>query len=145
MSTNSLHHYTVKFEPDPEGGYIVTVPAIPAIITSGATLSEAEANAQEAITLYLEVLKSEGRPLPIDDGQAISAQPTFATLNVLMRWSYDWSLGFVIIRTRGSHVFLRRGDREVLIAYHNREFTRALLFSILKQAGLTIEDVRLYL
>ena len=55
------------------------------------------------------------------------------------------ALGFVIIRTRGSHVFLRRRDREVLIAYHNRELTRALLFSILKRAGLTIEDVGLYL
>ena len=85
MSSNSFHRYTVKFEPDPEGGYIVTVPAIPAIVTSGATLSEAEANAQEAIALYLEVLKAEGRPLPINEDRYASAQPAFATLNVLMR------------------------------------------------------------
>ena len=55
------------------------------------------------------------------------------------------ALGFVIVRTRGSHVFLRRDSREVLVAYHGRELTRDLLFTILKQAGVAIEEVRPYL
>lgn len=49
---NHVHQYTVKYEPDGEGGYMATVPAIPAIVTGGRTLAEAEQAVKEAIELY---------------------------------------------------------------------------------------------
>lgn len=44
--------------------YIVDYPDIPDIITSGETLSEAFANACEALDLHLESLQKLGRSLP---------------------------------------------------------------------------------
>ena len=50
----TLHEYTVMFEPVPEGGYNVVVPAIPEICTFGATFGEAKRMASDAIHCYLE-------------------------------------------------------------------------------------------
>jgi predicted RNase H-like HicB family nuclease len=47
--------YTVVFEPDLEaGGYVVTCPALPGVVTEGDTLEEARAMAADAIRAYLE-------------------------------------------------------------------------------------------
>ncbi len=45
----SEYRYTVLFEPLPEGGYNVIVPAFPEICTFGDTLEEARAMALDAI------------------------------------------------------------------------------------------------
>lgn len=59
--------YTIVLEPDPnDGGYTVTVPALPGVVTEGATVDEAIANAREAIALTLEDLAARGEPLPAD-------------------------------------------------------------------------------
>jgi len=52
-----------------DGGYTVTVPALPGCITEGDTIQEALENAHEAIKGYLEALKLQGRPLPEKDIQ----------------------------------------------------------------------------
>ena len=57
-------NYTVLFEPAEEGGYTVTVPALPSVVTEGDTLEEARAMAKDAIRLYLKSLEEEGRPFP---------------------------------------------------------------------------------
>ncbi|OGN87637.1 MAG: hypothetical protein A2Z74_01645 [Chloroflexi bacterium RBG_13_46_9] len=49
-----IYNYTVIFEPLPEGGYNVVVPAIPEIITFGETLKEAKAMAEDAVKCYIE-------------------------------------------------------------------------------------------
>ena len=59
--------YLCHFQPEPEGGYTVTCPALPPVVTYGDTLDEARANAREAIALCLEVLQEEGQPLPPAD------------------------------------------------------------------------------
>ena len=59
--------YFCTFRPEPEGGYTVTCPALPPVVTYGETFDEARANAREAITLCLEVLQAEGRPIPPAD------------------------------------------------------------------------------
>ena len=46
--------YSVFFEEAPEGGYVVSVPALPGCHTQGDTLEEAENNIKEAIEVYLE-------------------------------------------------------------------------------------------
>jgi predicted RNase H-like HicB family nuclease len=54
------YSFTVLFEPAEEGGYVVTCPALPGLVTEGDTLNEARANAQDAIRGYLESLAKDG-------------------------------------------------------------------------------------
>lgn len=58
--------YTVLFEPAEEGGFVVTCPALPGLVTEGDTLEEARAMAQDAIRGYLESLREDGLPIPSD-------------------------------------------------------------------------------
>jgi predicted RNase H-like HicB family nuclease len=51
------------FEPEPEGGYHAYAPELPGLHTQGEDLEEATANAEEALALYVEGLREEGRPL----------------------------------------------------------------------------------
>jgi predicted RNase H-like HicB family nuclease len=51
-----IYDYNVVFEPVPEGGYNIVVPAVPEIVTFGKTLSEAKTMAREAIACYPESL-----------------------------------------------------------------------------------------
>ena len=56
--------YKTIFDPQEEGGYTVTVPALPGCISEGDTYEEALANIKEAIDLYLESLQADGLPIP---------------------------------------------------------------------------------
>lgn len=58
--------YTVLFEPAEEGGYVVTCPALPGLVTEGDTYEHARERAVEAIELYLESLHEERLPFPPD-------------------------------------------------------------------------------
>jgi predicted RNase H-like HicB family nuclease len=60
------YHYTVIFEPLPEGGFQVHVPALPEIITYGRTLDEARAMAADAIRCVLQSMQKDGEPIPQD-------------------------------------------------------------------------------
>jgi predicted RNase H-like HicB family nuclease len=51
------------FAPQDEGGYHVYAPDLPGLHTEGDTLDEATANAKEALELYVEGLREEGRSL----------------------------------------------------------------------------------
>ena len=66
----SQFQYTVVFEPAEEGGYVVTVPALPGLITEGDTLEEARAMAKDAIRGYLESLMKHGEEVPVETGVA---------------------------------------------------------------------------
>ncbi len=59
-----MHTYSIVVDPDPEGGYTVTVPALPGCITQSETIDECIAHAQEAIALYLEDLVASSEPIP---------------------------------------------------------------------------------
>ncbi len=61
-----VYSYTVLFEPAEEGGYVVTCPALPGLVTEGDTLREARAMAEDAIALYVESLRADGLPVPAD-------------------------------------------------------------------------------
>ena len=60
-------------DPQPEGGYTVTSPLLPELITEGNTIAECLANAEDAFAVVLEIYEDEGRPLPpdiqVDEGQ----------------------------------------------------------------------------
>ena len=51
------------FEPQEEGGYHVYAPDLPGLHTQGDTLDEATDNAREALDLYVEGLREDGRTL----------------------------------------------------------------------------------
>lgn len=69
--------YTVVLHPDPEtGGYGVEVPALPGVVTQGATYEEALAVAADAVRVHLAGLRQDGEPIPPD------VQPRLATVQV---------------------------------------------------------------
>jgi predicted RNase H-like HicB family nuclease len=53
------------FEPQEEGGYYVYAPDLPGSHTQGDSLDEATTNAEEALALYVEGLREDGRQLDI--------------------------------------------------------------------------------
>lgn len=55
-----VYQYTAIFEPDKEqGGYTVTIPALPGCISEGNTFEEALKNIREAANLYLVVMRKQ--------------------------------------------------------------------------------------
>lgn len=51
-------------EPQPEGGYTVTSPLLPELITEGDTVDEALSNARDALAAVVESYRDLGRLLP---------------------------------------------------------------------------------
>ncbi len=58
--------YTIKLEPQKEGGYTVTVPVLPGCISEGDTVEEALNNIKDAIEGYLLVMAKHKRKVPIE-------------------------------------------------------------------------------
>ncbi|VTT97035.1 Putative uncharacterized protein OS=Arthrospira platensis (strain NIES-39 / IAM M-135) GN=NIES39_R01510 PE=4 SV=1: UPF0150 [Gemmataceae bacterium] len=67
-----LYRIPLVFTPQPEGGYTVTSPVLPELITEGDTLEEANANVRDALDAVLELYAEQRRPLPA--GIAVPAQ-----------------------------------------------------------------------
>ena len=59
-----MYRIPLVFTPQPEGGYTVTSPAIPELITEGDTLEEAQRNVQDALEAVKEIYSEERRTLP---------------------------------------------------------------------------------
>ena len=68
--------FTVVLEPQEEGGFTVTVPALPEVVTEGETEAEALEMAKEAIRAVLEYRRDHGIPVPKD------AAPTIRKITV---------------------------------------------------------------
>ena len=64
--TVNEYSFTVFFEPAAEGGYVVTCPALPGLVTEGDTLAEARRMARDAIRAYFESLRKDGEAIPSD-------------------------------------------------------------------------------
>ncbi|MFM8835204.1 MAG: type II toxin-antitoxin system HicB family antitoxin [Cytophagales bacterium] len=58
----------VLLNEEPEGGFTVTVPALPGCVTYGENLDHALSMAKEAIEGYVAVLKENNDPIPDDSG-----------------------------------------------------------------------------
>jgi antitoxin HicB len=52
--------------PQPEGGYTVTSPVFPELVTEGETVEEALENVKDALAAVVEIYQDSGRPLPKD-------------------------------------------------------------------------------
>jgi predicted RNase H-like HicB family nuclease len=56
-------------EQEPDGGYVVSAPALSGCVSQGDTRSEALANIREAIALYLADCRAAGDPIPTAAGK----------------------------------------------------------------------------
>jgi len=61
---------------------------------------------------------------------SLSGKKTIKALN---------TMGFIIVRQRGSHVFMQRGDASVTVPLHN-PIKKSTLKNILNQAGISLEE-----
>lgn len=87
----SEHTYTAVFEPDEDGGFVVTCRALPGLVTQGETLEEARAMAAEAIGLYLESVLADGERLPISEENVPGTirEPVTVTVTVTLPVALD--------------------------------------------------------
>jgi antitoxin HicB len=73
--TKSLD-FTVVLEPQEGGGFTVSVPALPEVVTEGETEAEALEMAEEAIRAIVEYRRDHGMPIPAD------ASPTVRKITI---------------------------------------------------------------
>jgi antitoxin HicB len=59
-----MYRIPLVFTPQPEGGYTVTSPVLPELITEGDTLEEANEHVKDAFEAVLEIYAEQNRPLP---------------------------------------------------------------------------------
>ena len=75
--------YKIRLQKEPEGGYTVTVPALPGCVTYGNDMDEAIVMAREAIELYVESLVEHGEDVPTENDlfeYSITVQPDIPQL-----------------------------------------------------------------
>jgi len=58
------YSYTIIYEPVKQGGYQVTIPLLPGLVTYGRNLEEAKTMARDAIKCYLESLQKDKEKIP---------------------------------------------------------------------------------
>ena len=59
-----LKRIPLVFTPQPEGGFTVTSPVLPELVTEGDTLEEAYSNVTDALAAVIELYADQGRDLP---------------------------------------------------------------------------------
>jgi len=59
-----IYKYSALFEPAEEGGFVVTIPALPGCVTEGDTFEEAVEMAKDAVKCYLGSLRKHKEPIP---------------------------------------------------------------------------------
>jgi antitoxin HicB len=64
-----LMRFTVVLEREDDGGYVVSVPALPGCFTQGDIREEALTNVREAIEVYVEDCREAGDPVPTEAGK----------------------------------------------------------------------------
>src|SRR5438876_126627 len=63
---SSPMHYKLPlvFEPQPEGGFTVTSPLLPELVTEGDSVADALENVRDALAAVIQVYQETGRALP---------------------------------------------------------------------------------
>ena len=62
----TAHQFTIIIQHQPEGEYLVSVPALPGCYTEGRSLEEARVMAADAIRAYCASLLKHGEPIPVE-------------------------------------------------------------------------------
>lgn len=77
--------YPVDLQPDPEGGFVVTLPDIPGAVTEGADRAEALAQARQCARAMLSALVEDREPIPLPgppDGRPSVRLPALDELKI---------------------------------------------------------------
>jgi predicted RNase H-like HicB family nuclease len=61
-----IYEYTAFLEANKNGGYTVTVPALPGLVTEGGDPNDARDMAKDAIRCYIEGLKKAKQAIPVE-------------------------------------------------------------------------------
>jgi antitoxin HicB len=61
-----LYKVPLVLAPQPEGGFTVTSPLLPELVTEGDTVEEALANVRDAFAAVVEAYQDLGRSLPLN-------------------------------------------------------------------------------
>lgn len=61
---SQIYKLPLVLDPQPEGGYVVTCPFLPELITEGDDVHEALQNANDALAAIVEALKDLKQPMP---------------------------------------------------------------------------------
>ena len=74
-------------DPQPEGGYTITSPLLPELITERDTIAECLVNAEDTFPVVVEIYEDKGRPLPpevhVDDADGLVSVEVVVTVSVL--------------------------------------------------------------
>jgi predicted RNase H-like HicB family nuclease len=134
--------YLCHFRPEPEGGFMVTCPKLPPVITYGETLQEAQANAREAIELCLEVLRAANRSQRLT---GISPRPSISSCRS-PPWAHESATGVArprgrrsagAGRLRGGHIISCGTAMIPAVPVHRNDLPPGTLRAILQQARLS--------
>ncbi len=63
-----MRTYTIVVEPEEDGGYLVSVPALPGCFTHGQTIEDCQERAIEAIEVHIAGLRADGELVPEEVG-----------------------------------------------------------------------------
>jgi predicted RNase H-like HicB family nuclease len=64
----AVRTYSILVEPEPDGSFFVTVPALPGCFTRARTIEECQERAVEAIETHIAGLEADGEPVPEEHG-----------------------------------------------------------------------------
>lgn len=62
---NTVYKLPLVLDPQPEGGFTVTCPFLPELITEGESVKEALLNAEDALSAIIEAYSDLEKPLPL--------------------------------------------------------------------------------
>lgn len=60
----NIYKLPLLLEPQPEGGYTITCPLLPNLVTEADTLEEVMPNVSDALAALIEAYEDTGQPLP---------------------------------------------------------------------------------
>lgn len=61
-----IYQFTAIFERNEDGGYTITVPLLPGLVTEGKNLEDARFMAEDAIRCYIEGLRKTKEIIPVE-------------------------------------------------------------------------------
>lgn len=61
---SQIYKLPLVLEPQPEGGYVVTCPLLPELITEGEDVQDALKNANDALSAIVDAFRQLNQPLP---------------------------------------------------------------------------------
>jgi antitoxin HicB len=71
----NIYKIPLVLTPQPEGGYMVTSPVLPELVTEGDTMSEAIDNVRDALQAVIETYEDLSKPLPTNLSQNFQNAP----------------------------------------------------------------------